>query len=34
MSGLVPTPGMDTIAIVLFSAVAFLVVWYLLHDDR
>ena len=34
MSGLVPTPGMDTVAIVLFSAIAFLVLWYFLHGDR
>ena len=34
MSSLAPTPGMDTVAIVLFSAIAFLVVWYLLRGDR
>jgi hypothetical protein len=34
MSGLAPTPGMDTVVIVVFSAVAFLVVWYLVHGDR
>jgi len=34
MAGLVPAPGMDTAAIVLFSAIAFLVLWYLLRGDR
>jgi len=34
MSGLAPTPGMDTVTIVIFSAIAFLVLWYFLHGDH